>query len=150
MALTSGYANINDPSFPTTSTSINAQMIYEQVIFNPTLQQGAFIVNTTIPPTSSLATCTSTLTGGWTMAINPATGGAFTTSVFANANHSFLNIGSQSVSGIALSGTGSPSLVTAGTNTYVVTQTTTGTGAIQQTNLPGTNAGKRVTWIQKR
>jgi type IV pilus assembly protein PilY1 len=150
LALTSGYANINDPSFPTTATTINAQQVYEQVVFNPTLQLGAFIVNTTIPPTTNLAQCTSTLPGGWTIAIDPSTGGAFTNSVFANANHNFLNIGSQAVSGIALSGTGSPSIVTAGVNTYVVTQTTNGTGTIQQTNLPGANSGKRVTWIEKR
>jgi type IV pilus assembly protein PilY1 len=150
MKLTSGYANINDPSFPTSATSNAAQQVYEQVIFSPTLQQGTFIVNTTIPPTTNLAQCDSTLPGGWTMAINPATGGAFTNSVFANSNHQFLNIGSDSVSGIALSGTGSPSVVTAGTNTFIVTQTTNGSGAIQQANLPGANSGKRVTWIEKR
>jgi type IV pilus assembly protein PilY1 len=150
MALTSGYANINDPSFPTSATSNAAQHVYEQVIFSPTLQQGAFIVNTTIPPTTNLAQCASTLPGGWTMAINPATGGAFTNSVFADANHNFLNIGTDAVSGIALSGTGSPSVVMAGTNTYIVTQTTNGSGTIQQANLPGANSGKRVTWIEKR
>jgi type IV pilus assembly protein PilY1 len=150
MALTSGYANINDPSFPTSATSNAAQRVYEQVIFSPTLQQGAFIVNTTIPPTTNLAQCDSTLPGGWTMAINPATGGAFTNSVFADANHNFLNIGTDAVSGIALSGTGSPSVVMAGTNTYIVTQTTSGSGTIQQANLPGANSGKRVTWIEKR
>ena len=84
------------------------------------------------------------------MAIDPASGGAFTNSVFANSNHNFLNIGNQSVSGIALSGTGSPSVVTAGTNTYIVTQTTGGSGTIQQANFPGSNKGKRVTWIEKR
>jgi len=150
LAMTSGYANINDPSFPTAATSTAAQMVYEQIIFNPTLQSGSFIVNTTIPPTTNLAQCASTLPGGWTMAINPATGGAFTNSVFANSSHNFINIGNDPVSGIALSGTGSPSIVTAGTNTYIVTQTTNGSGAIQQANLPGANSGKRVTWIQKR
>jgi type IV pilus assembly protein PilY1 len=150
LSLTSGYANINDPSFPTSSTSAAAQQVYEQIMFNPTLQLGAFIVNTTIPPTTNLAQCSSTLPGGWTMAINPATGGAFTNSVFANSNHNFLNIGTAAVSGIALSGTGSPTVVTAGTNTYIVTQTTNGSGTIQQANFPGANAGKRVTWIQRR
>jgi type IV pilus assembly protein PilY1 len=84
------------------------------------------------------------------MAINPATGGAFTNSFFGNANHQFLNIGSASVSGIALSGTGTPSVVIAGTNTYVVTQTTTGVGAISQINPPAGSQGSRLTWIEKR
>jgi type IV pilus assembly protein PilY1 len=107
-------------------------------------------VNTTIPPTTSLATCSSTSAGGWTMAINPATGGAFTNSFFGNANHNFLNINNQAVSGIALSGTGSPSVVAAGTNTYVVTQTIGGTGALAQINPPGGTQGSRLTWIERR
>jgi type IV pilus assembly protein PilY1 len=170
--LTSGYANINDPGFPTTSTSNAAQQVYEQIIYNPTMQLGAFIVNTTIPPTTNLAQCSSTLSGGWTMAINPATGGAFTNSVFADASGNFLNIGTQnqSVTGIALNGTGTVSVVTQGSSTYIVTQTsgsppgaggstaggTGGTsgggagGAIQKVNFPAGNKGKRLSWIQKR
>jgi type IV pilus assembly protein PilY1 len=151
LGLSSGYGNPTDPNGLQASTSIpSAPRIYEQVIFNPTLQDGAFIVNTTIPPTTSLATCSSTLAGGWTMAIDPATGGAFINSFFGNANHQFLNIGSQIVSGIALSGTGSPSVVIAGSNTYLVTQTTTGTGAITQINPPAGSKGSRLTWIEKR
>jgi type IV pilus assembly protein PilY1 len=151
LPLSTGYGNPTDANGLQSTTSIpSAPRIYEQVIFNPTLQDGAFIVNTTIPPTTSLATCSSTLAGGWTMAIDPATGGAFTNSFFGNTNHQFLNIGSQSVSGIALSGTGTPSVVIAGTNTYVVTQTTSGTGAITQINPPAGSKGSRVTWIEKR
>jgi len=150
LPLGSGYANSNDPNFLTTSTSTNAQFMYEQVIFNPTLQDGSFIVNTTIPPTTTLATCSATGAGGWTMAINPATGGAFTNSFFADANHNFLNIDNQAVSGIALSGTGSPSVVASGNGTYIVTQTTTGTGAVAQVNPPGGTQGSRLTWIEKR
>jgi type IV pilus assembly protein PilY1 len=150
LALTTGYANQYDANFPTTSTSINAQSVDEQVIFNPTLEDGAFLVNTTIPPTTSLAQCSSTSAGGWTMAINPATGGAFTNSFFGNANHNFLNINNYAVSGIALSGTGSPSVVAAGTNTYVVTQTIGGTGALAQINPPGGTQGSRLTWIERR
>jgi type IV pilus assembly protein PilY1 len=151
LPLSQGYGNPTDPNGLQSSTTIpSAASIYEQVVFNPTLQDGAFIVNTTIPPTTSLATCSSTLAGGWTIAINPATGGAFTNSFFGNANHQFLNIGSQSVSGIALSGTGTPSVVTAGTTAYVVTQTTTGTGAVAQINPPAGSTGSRLTWIEKR
>jgi type IV pilus assembly protein PilY1 len=54
------------------------------------------------------------------------------------------------VSGIALSGTGSPSVVIAGTNTYLVTQTTSGTGNIAQINPPAGSQGSRLTWIEKR
>ena len=119
------------------------------MIFNPTLQDGAFIVNTTIPPTSNLTTCASSGAGGWTMAINPATGGAFTSSFFEQ-NHQFMNIDNQIVSGEALSGTGTPSVVTNAGSTYLVTQTTAGTGTVQQINPPGGSQGNRLTWIERR
>jgi len=151
LGLSSGYGNPRDPNGLQASTTVpSAAKIYEQVIFNPTLQNGAFLVNTTIPPTTLMALCSSTLAGGWTMAINPATGGAFTNSFFGNANHQFISIGGDSVSGVALSGTGSPSVVIAGTNTYLVTQTTSGSGAISQINPPAGSKGSRLTWIEKR
>ena len=165
IALASGYANINDPGFPTTSTSTAAQQVYEQSIYNPTMQLGAFLVNTTIPPTTNLAQCSSTLSGGWTMAINPATGGAFTNSVFADASGNFLNIANHAVTGIGLNGTGTVSVVAQGSSTYIVTQTsgspsgagggttgggTSAGGAIQKANFPAGNKGKRLSWIQKR
>jgi type IV pilus assembly protein PilY1 len=151
LGLSSGYGNPRDPNGLQASTTVpSAAKIYEQVIFNPTLQDGAFLVNTTIPPTTLMALCSSTLAGGWTMAINPATGGAFTNSFFGNANHQFISIGGDSVSGVALSGTGSPSVVMAGTNAYLVTQTTSGSGAISQINPPAGSKGSRLTWIEKR
>ena len=149
LSLGTGYANANDPEYLTPTTSQGAQFVDEQVIFDPTLQDGAFIVNTTIPPTISLNTCSSTPAGGWTMAINPATGGAFTNSFFGS-NHQFLNINNQSVSGLALSGTGSPSVVLFDNKTYLVTQTMPPAGTIVQINPPGASQGSRLTWIERR
>ena len=54
------------------------------------------------------------------------------------------------MSGIALNGTGSVSVVTAGTNTYLVTQTVGGQGALAQINPPGGTMGSRLTWIERR
>jgi type IV pilus assembly protein PilY1 len=162
LPLVSGYANSTDANNPTATTTTGAQMIYEQVIFSPTYQQGAIQVNTTLPPTSSVATCSGTSAGGWTMAINPATGGGFTSSYFATGNsagsggtggtgsHTFLNVNGLPVTGIALNGTGSASDVIAGTQPYLVTQTINGVGAIVAINPPSTSGGKRLTWIQKR
>ena len=152
LPLTIGCPNPSDPSGLIQSTTCppSSPAIYEQVIFNPTLQDGTILVNTTIPPTTSLAQCASTAAGGWTMAVNPATGGAFIHSIFGASNHTFLNVGNQPISGIALSGTGSPAVVVQGTNTYMVTQTVSGTGAIVQMNPPGGSTGSRITWIEKR
>jgi type IV pilus assembly protein PilY1 len=150
LPLGTGYANANDPEYLTPSTSQAAQFVDEQVIFNPTLQDGAFIVNTTIPPTTSVNTCSSTPAGGWTMAINPATGGAFTNSFFAGPNHQFQDINNQIVSGVALGGTGSPSVVIFDNKTYIVTQTMPPAGTIVQINPPGASQGSRLTWIERR
>jgi type IV pilus assembly protein PilY1 len=150
LGLAYGHANPYDANGLSTTANTADATVYEQVLFNPILADGAFIVNTTIPPTNSLATCASTPTGGWTMAINPATGGAFATSFFADSGKNFLNISNQSVSGVALNGTGSPDVVAQGSSTYIVTQTTSGTGAIEQINPPGNVTGSRLTWIQRR
>jgi type IV pilus assembly protein PilY1 len=150
LPLGTGYANANDPEYLTPTTSQAAQFVDEQVIFNPTLQDGAFIVNTTIPPTTSINTCSSTPAGGWTMAINPATGGAFTNSFFAGPNGQFQNIANQVVSGVALGGTGSPSVVIFDNKTYLVTQTMPPAGTIVQINPPGASQGSRLTWIERR
>jgi type IV pilus assembly protein PilY1 len=150
--LSAGYPNAGDPSGLLPSSSTGAPEIYEQVIFNPTLQDGSFIVNTTIPPSTSLAQCSSTGAGGWTMALNPATGGAFSQSFFGASNHTFLNINNEAISGIALGATGSAAVVTGGSAnyTFLVTQTVNGQGAIAQINPPGSFTGSRLTWIQRR
>jgi type IV pilus assembly protein PilY1 len=102
----------------------------EQIIFSPVLDAGAFIVNTTIPPATSAIMCLSTAASGYTMAINPATGGSFNNSFFSFLDTAgklnFLNVNSSGtnipVSGIALGGTGSASIVVSGTQDYLITR----------------------------
>ena len=163
--LASGNANAADPADPTspaTPVPPNPPVIYEQVTYSPVLEAGAFIVNTTIPGVSVATMCYAAGAFGWTMAVNPATGGAFTNSFFGTPTHNFLNVtttqtnGSTTtstilpVSGIALGGTGSVSVVVGGTQSYLVTQTVSGTGAIESINPPGGTKGSRLTWIQRR
>ena len=140
----------------------------EQITYNPILELGIFIVNTVIPPTSSPTTCSSTTPTGFTMAINPITGGSFPASVFADSTGSFNNL---NISGVEWNGTGSGEVVTSGgtgtvgSKVYYVTQTSTvgttsggvTTGgsttqplAPQQMNVSGGTQGGRLTWIQRR
>jgi type IV pilus assembly protein PilY1 len=138
----------------------------EQIIFNPILELGIFIVNTTIPPTNHPLTCASTLPTGFTMAISPVTGGAFPASVFADSTGSFTNL---NISGEEWNGTGSGEVVTSGgssgtvgSKVYYVTQTvagaTNGTGSGNSTmpfnpqplNVSGGTQGNRLTWVQRR
>jgi type IV pilus assembly protein PilY1 len=158
--LVSGNAYAPDPANPQTGNPqyANTPVVWEQVIFNPTLAAGAFIVNTTIPPANAATMCYSAGASGWTMAVNPATGGAFTNSFFGTPAHNFLNVTqtnvngttSTPVSGIALGGTGSASIVVGGTQSYLVTQTVTGVGALVSVNPPGGTKGSRLTWIERR
>ena len=156
----SGNACPPDPAVPQTGNAAYAgnPKVYEQIIFSPVLDAGAFIVNTTIPPATSAIMCLSTTASGYTMAINPATGGAFNNSFFSFLDTSgklnFLNVNSSGtnipVSGIALGGTGSASIVVSGTQDYLITQTVSGVGAIEAVNPPGGTKGSRLTWIQRR
>jgi len=150
----------------------------EQVVFSPILEIGVFIVNTTIPPTNSLTTCASTLATGFTMAISPTTGGAFSNSIFADpTTGSFVT---KNISGIEANGTGSGTIVSSGgtgaigNNLYYVTQTSAGSStasggplgggvgtgngntgttsgaAAYNVQMPNGNQGGRLTWIQRR
>ena len=119
----------------------------EQVIYSPIETDGAFIVNTTIPANNTPLTCNVATAQGWTMALNPGTGGAFTESFFSSGG-GFVNINGQPVSGIALGATGSPSVVTANNHPYLVNQTTTGAGTVNQINPPGGSKGGRLTWLE--
>ncbi len=159
LPLVSGNAYPPDPAVPQNGnpTYANNPVIYEQVIFSPVLEAGAIILNTTIPPANSSVMCFSSLASGFTMALNPATGGAFTNSFFTDKNHKFLNVNNTNtnntnvpVSGIALGGTGSASIVVSGTQNYLITQTVSGVGAIVAVNPPGGTKGSRLTWIEKR
>ena len=124
----------------------------EQVLYSPTLEVSSFIVNTTIPASNSPTDCNAATATGWTMAINPATGGAFKNSVFGDANRNFVTINGQIVSGMRLNGTGSVSIVTdPGGGTDLVTQTVSGAGAVVAINPPAASGqGSRITWLQRR
>jgi type IV pilus assembly protein PilY1 len=125
----------------------------EQIIYSPVLEVGAFIVNTTIPATNNPINCTAATATGWTLAISPITGGALTKSFFGDSSGHFVNYNGQIVSGAALNGTGSVSIVTTGGNqpgTFLVTQTTSGVGVVLPVNPLATAKGTRLTWIERR
>ena len=134
-----GYAGVS---------SVGLSNQTEQIIYSPVEVEGAFIVNTTIPANNAPLTCTVQNALGWTMALNPATGGAFSQSFFSSGSGGFVNVNGSPVSGIAVNATGSPSVVTANGNPYLISQTTSGTGTVNQVNPPGGNLGGRLTWIE--
>ncbi|HEX2789241.1 MAG TPA: PilC/PilY family type IV pilus protein [Steroidobacteraceae bacterium] len=144
----------------------------EQVIFNPTLQLGVFLVNSTIPPTNSPFQCVATTTTGWTYGISPSNGGTFANSTFGDSVNSFVTYNNQVVGAENTNGTGSTSVVLAGGHSFLVMQTSApgssggtssggssgsssgstppgGAGAATPFNGPNPRSS-RVTWAEKR
>jgi type IV pilus assembly protein PilY1 len=122
----------------------------EQVVFNPTVQMGMVLLNTIVPATQQILTCSSTPPSGYTMAVSAGTGGATASSVFPNAAGSYT---SDNISGIAVGGVGTPAVVTDLSNsgtvqTYIVEQTRGGSyvGGVN----PPTSGGRRVNWTKIR
>lgn len=110
LPLTYGAANPADVNSPLQLSSSTNPPVYEQVIFNPIVDGDTFIVNTVIPSASSLTNCFSASAGGFTMAIDPGSGGSFPKSVFVPPATATTT--SPDLNGIALNGTGSVFLVT--------------------------------------
>ncbi|WP_051710468.1 pilus assembly protein [Andreprevotia chitinilytica] len=129
---------------------LNLPTSTEQVIYSPILYSGSIIINTTIPPTNTPLTCTASTATGWTMAINPVTGGAFQKSFFGDANNNFITYNGQVVSGIALNATGSPSVVISQNSPYLLNETANSVGTVNKINPPNGSLGSRVTWIELR
>ena len=119
----------------------------EQVVYNPIEIDGAFLVDTTIPANNSPLTCSANTAQGFTMALNPATGGAFPQSFFEAPTGEFTLVGGASVSGVALGATGSASILSVGSHANLVAMTNTGPVTTPVNPQQQAN-GSRVTWIQ--
>ncbi|HEY1725271.1 MAG TPA: PilC/PilY family type IV pilus protein [Steroidobacteraceae bacterium] len=142
----------------------------EQVIFNPTLQLGVLLVNTTIPPSTNPYQCLATTTTGWTFGISPSNGGTFATSTFGDTVNNFSTYNNQVVGAEFTNGTGSTSVVLAGTHSFLVMQTSAPTGSSGGSSGSGSSSSSgggsgpgtalpfngpnphstRVTWVERR
>ncbi|MFI4867928.1 MAG: pilus assembly protein [Steroidobacterales bacterium] len=143
----------------------------EQVIFNPTLQLGVFLVNTTIPPVTDPYQCMAATTSGWTFGISPSNGGSFATSTFGDTVNNFVTYNNQVVGAEYTNGTGSTSVVLAGGHSFLVMQTSSpgssggssGSGSSGGSSSGGSTAAgaalpfngpsphsTRVTWVERR
>ena len=134
-------------------TSANAQFGWylnlptssEQVIYSPVLYQGAYlVVNTTIPANNSPLNCDPVLDSGWTMTLASATGAAPAASAYAAVSST------AAVSGLQLGAVGTPSFVNVSGSTFMVNNTSGGSGNIQQFTPPYPTQGQRINWRQIR
>lgn len=130
----------------------------EQLIYNPQYLYGAIVFSSTIPAVNSVYSCTAAVDQGWTYALNPASGGNFSTSVFSNSSGTFsgFNNGTAVVQINAFKGnvTGSFQTVTYNNKSYLIYQTSSGVvqsgGNIMQMNPQNSLTGQRLTWIELR
>ena len=117
----------------------------EQIIYNPVISDGVFVVNTAIPATENILTCSSTRQTGYTMALEPDTGGALSKSYFQN----YTSLHGGAVAGLKFSGVGTATFVATGIGRYMVTQTVQGSAAGTPVMNPS-GSGRRLTWSRLR
>jgi type IV pilus assembly protein PilY1 len=127
----------------------------EQVIYNPIIYGNALILNTTIPAANTPTSCKVLHDTGNTIALSAATGGA--SGIFKNTTDT-------NAAGQQTNGTGQVSIIQAGGNTFLMTQTLGDApnptppgpikcppGQICWSNIKGnTVAGWRLSWTERR
>jgi type IV pilus assembly protein PilY1 len=113
----------------------------EQIIYNPTIIDGAVVVNTAIPPTISATQCKANQQTGWTMAFDAANGGNLSEGFFP---------GTPAASGEEMNGVGTPTALSYNGQVYLVSQTVTGTPTLARVNPPTNNSAARVSWREIR
>ena len=124
------------------------------MIFNPVIYQNALLVNTTVPAANSPLSCKNLGDTGYTVAIALDTGAAIP-GLFPLYNDTL-------AAGSLTNGSGSPFVVLAGGDAYMVTQTVgggkidgpvacpKGSSLCDARIKPQGPVGKRLTWIQRR
>ncbi|MBU2807682.1 pilus assembly protein PilY [Acidithiobacillus ferrooxidans F221] len=137
---------VNLPSVSSSGTNL-----YQQVIYNPTLIEGSAVFDTTIPPYVNALTCNNGLQSGYTLALNPLTGGAVANGFFRSSGNygTAITMGGVAVSGLELNATGSPSVLNANGVPIMVQQTVSGNPVVTEV-APGGGIGKEVNWAQLR
>ena len=138
------------PNTTTSGTAPNTTTNYEQVIYNPSVWQGVLQINTTIPSGTTIFSCTIDLPSGYTMLINPTTGGGYTSSPFLDGSGNPITVGGVAVSGVQTGGTGTITNISAGGNNFWLTDTSNGTQTSGAEQAEGVSTGHRVTWSQLR
>jgi len=123
---------------------------HEQVVYNPVIYDGMFVVSTLIPSVRTALSCDAAAPpSGFTMALTADQGKVAVTSYFASATNNNANLGM--VAGIGLSAVGTPARITQGGRVYLVTQTSNGSPTLTVVNPPpSVQVLKRRTWIELR
>jgi type IV pilus assembly protein PilY1 len=115
----------------------------EQVVFNPQLLGAAFVVNTAIPASNSILSCTTNTDTGFTYAMSVMSGGAYT--------NFFPQYRDTIAAGVETDATGTSfPVMTADGSTWLVYQTVKDIHQTTKVNLPPNTKTNRLTWIELR
>jgi type IV pilus assembly protein PilY1 len=127
----------------------------EQIIFNPNLIDGVFLVDSTIPPANTLLSCNSASATGYTYGLQVMSGGALPNLFPQYYDTSSSSASAANMAGVATDASGTPLVVTtSGGQSALVYQTLStvngSNGGTTNINLPPGTAGQRLTYIQVR
>jgi type IV pilus assembly protein PilY1 len=123
----------------------------EQIIYNPVVQDGILEVNTVIPPSNSVYSCSDATPTGYSIYTNPTTGGSFSTSVLLNSSGLPETTSTGGVTSMVLTNAaGTGSYINTNGQTFEVSCTATGTCSTQLVQPPKSATGHRVTWTELR
>jgi type IV pilus assembly protein PilY1 len=115
----------------------------EQIVFNPQLLGSAFVVNSVVPATNSILSCTTNTDTGYTYAMSIMSGGAF--------KNFFPRYSDEKAVGVRTDATGTSfPVVTADGSTWLVYQTVKDEHETEKINLPPNTKANRLTWIELR
>jgi len=114
----------------------------EQIIYNPSIINGAVTVNTAIPPATSTTQCTANTQTGWSMSFDPTSGGALAQNLFSSIN--------SAASGVQANAVGTMTAVSYNGQLYGVSQTITNGAFVPRLTPPNDNSPARVSWREIR
>jgi type IV pilus assembly protein PilY1 len=120
----------------------------EQIIYNPlaNIQDGDIVFNTYIPANSGVLSCSQNGPTGFSIGINPESGGGLPLPLF--------NVGGTSYDGVQTNAAGTASVINSGSagggKDYLVTHNGNGAISFTQMNNYTVTTGHRVYWTQKR
>ncbi len=117
----------------------------EQIAYNPSYQDGYFVVSTVIPEVAQVLSCDVTAASGFTFAILPDTGGTASSNYFLNSGYS-----GGVIAALGLSGVGSVTAVNSGNRRFAITQTTSGIGKALEVSPSSNSVVRRVNWVRRR
>ncbi len=122
----------------------------EQVIYDPQVISGLFVVNTTIPAASGPLSCGVRPPTGYTMVIGVGSGGAPPSSVFSSTNNAVFDLlNGEVVAGAGLDATGMMTVVRAQSQPSFVYQKSDGSQGVRRVSFSGMVA-TRMTWRKIR